>query len=123
GYVVSYGEMLYRALDAVERARQDGIDVGLINKPTLNIVDEESLARIGETGFCLVAETQNVNTGLGIRFGTWLLQRGLTPRYDHMGTWRAGHGGLAEHIPYQGLAPEDIKTRIQHLHERQPASV
>ena len=41
GYVVSFGEMLYRSLDAVMRCREMGLDVGLINKPTLNIVDEE----------------------------------------------------------------------------------
>ena len=36
GYVVSFGEMLYRAYDAVLRAREAGIDVGLINKPSLH---------------------------------------------------------------------------------------
>jgi transketolase C-terminal domain/subunit len=41
GYVVSFGEMLYRSLDAVLRCKEEGIDVGLINKPTLNIIDEE----------------------------------------------------------------------------------
>ncbi|KAG5220140.1 thiamine diphosphate-binding protein [Salix suchowensis] len=41
GYVVSFGEMLYRSWDAVLRCRKEGLDVGLINKPTLNIVDEE----------------------------------------------------------------------------------
>lgn len=40
GYVVSYGESLDRALDAVERLKSEGIDVGLINKATLNVVDE-----------------------------------------------------------------------------------
>lgn len=41
GYVVSYGDMLYRSWDAVLRCRQEGLDVGLINKPTLNMVDEQ----------------------------------------------------------------------------------
>lgn len=41
GYVVSFGEMLYRSYDAVLRCRQEGLDVGLINKPTLNVVDEK----------------------------------------------------------------------------------
>lgn len=41
GYVVSFGEMLYRSYDAVLRCRQEGLDVGLINKPTLNLVDEQ----------------------------------------------------------------------------------
>ncbi|HEY2733199.1 MAG TPA: transketolase C-terminal domain-containing protein, partial [Polyangiales bacterium] len=81
GYIVSYGEMLYRALDAVERLRASGIDVGLINKPTLNVVDEAAILRAGESGFVLVVESQNVKTGLGVRYGTWLLERSLTPRY------------------------------------------
>jgi transketolase C-terminal domain/subunit len=41
GYVVSFGEMLYRSLDAVLRCRKSGLDVGLINKPTLNVIDEQ----------------------------------------------------------------------------------
>ena len=41
GYVVSFGEMLYRSWDAVLRCREQGLDVGLINKATLNLVDEE----------------------------------------------------------------------------------
>ena len=41
GYVVSYGDMLYRSYDAVLRVRQEGLEVGLINKPTLNLVDEQ----------------------------------------------------------------------------------
>lgn len=41
GYVVSFGDMLYRSWDAVLRCRQQGLDVGLINKSSLNIVDEQ----------------------------------------------------------------------------------
>jgi transketolase C-terminal domain/subunit len=43
---VSCGAALYRALDAVERLKHEGIDVGLLNKPTLNVVDEAMLARV-----------------------------------------------------------------------------
>ncbi len=31
--IVSFGEALYRSLAAVERLKQEGIDIGLINKP------------------------------------------------------------------------------------------
>jgi len=41
GYVVSFGEMLYRSWDAVLRCRERGLDVGLINKACLNVVDEQ----------------------------------------------------------------------------------
>ena len=64
GYVVSYGEMLYRSYDAVLRSRQRGIDVGLINKATLNVVDEESIRKVGQTGFVLVVESLNQKTGV-----------------------------------------------------------
>jgi transketolase C-terminal domain/subunit len=64
GYIVTFGDLVYRAYDAVLRLRQEGIEVGLINKPTLNVVDEEVLAKAGKTGFVLVAESQNQRTGV-----------------------------------------------------------
>lgn len=66
GYVVSYGEMLYRSYDAVLRCRELGLNVGLINKPTLNLVDEQILRKIGSSPFVLVVESQNQKTGVGI---------------------------------------------------------
>jgi transketolase len=115
GYVVSYGEMLYRSLDAVERLRASGLDVGLINKPTLNVIDEEAILRAGETAFVLVVESQNVKTGLGVRYGTWLLERSLTPRYAHIGTHRGGGGGLWEHVTHQGIDPDAIIAKVRTL--------
>ncbi len=115
GYVVAYGEMVYRALDAVERARQEGIDVGLINKPTLNVVDEAALKQAGGTGFVLLVEGQNRNTGLGVRYGSWLLERGLAPKYAYLGVTRPGNGGTTEQVAYQGLAPEDILAQIKAM--------
>ena len=69
GYIVSYGDMLYRSLDAVERFREEGIDVGLINKATLNVVDEQAIKEIGATGFVLVVESLNQKTALGSKVG------------------------------------------------------
>ncbi|PIE68313.1 MAG: transketolase, partial [Deltaproteobacteria bacterium] len=112
GYIVSYGEMLYRCLDAVEQLRAEGHNIGLINKPTLNMVDEEMVVRTGKAPFVLVVESQNSKTGLGMRYGTQLLERGLTPKYGALGTSRPGHGGIAEQLPHQGLDVSDIKKKI-----------
>ncbi len=112
GYLISYGEMTYRCLDAVLQLRQKGIEVGLINKPTLNVIDEEMLAKVGGSPFVMVVESQNSKTGLGIRYGTWLLERGLHPKYAYLGTSRIGQGGIAEQLPHQGLSVEDIITKI-----------
>ena len=59
-----------------------------------------------------MVESQNTKTGLGVRYGTWLLERGLTPKYSWMGTSKIGHGGIAEQLPHQGLAVADIMKKI-----------
>ncbi|KAG2337458.1 thiamine diphosphate-binding protein [Suillus weaverae] len=115
GYVVSFGEMLYRSWDAVLRCRQEGLDVGLINKPTLNLVDEQTLRKIGSSPFVLVVESLNQKTGLGSKMGTWLIERQLTPKYGYMGTTKEGCGGLSEQIPHQNLDPQSIIMKIKQL--------
>ena len=99
GYIVSFGDALYRSLDAVERLKQEGINVGLINKSTLNVIDEDMMAKIGQAPFVMVVESFNRRTGLGSRFGTWLLERGLTPKYAYLGVHEEGCGGLLEQFP------------------------
>ncbi len=115
GYIVSFGEALYRALDAVERLKREGIDVGLINKPTLNVIDEEMMIKIGNSPMVLVVESFNRKTGLGSRFGSWLLERGLTPKYAHIATHKEGCGGLWEQFPHQGIDPTGIMTIAKDL--------
>ena len=115
GWIISYGDMLHRCLHVVEEYREKGINVGLINKPTLNSVDEDIMAKIGKSPFVLVIESLNSRTGLGVRFGTWLLERGLTPNYDYMGTTRPGNCGQEEQILHQGLGVDNIKEKISNF--------
>jgi transketolase len=115
GYVVSYGEMLYRAIDAVDRARAEGINVGLINKPTLNVIDEDMMKKVGGTPFAIVVEAQNENNCLGSRYGTWLLERGLAPKLSVMAVHKPGAGGIKEHIPHQGFDPDSILAKIKAM--------
>ena len=115
GYIVAVGDAVYRALDAVERLKQEGIDVGLINKSTLNVVDEAAIAKIGASPFVIVVEAFNRRTGLGSRFGSWLLERGLTPKYAYLGTHEEGCGGLWEQFPHQGIDPVGIMAKVKQL--------
>jgi transketolase C-terminal domain/subunit len=115
GYIVSYGEMLYRSLDAVETLRKEGVDVGLINKPTLNVVDKKMLAVAGASPFVLVVESQSTKSGLGSRYGTWLLTNGYTPKYGHLGTSKEGRGGLGEQVDHQGCDPASIRKAVAGL--------
>lgn len=115
GYLIAYGEMLYRCLHVVELLKEEGINLGLINKPVLNVVDEAILAKVGASPMALVVETQNSKTGLGVRYGSWLLERGYAPKYGYMGTWKDGMGGLSEQIPYQGMGTDALRERVQQL--------
>ncbi|CAI7675813.1 unnamed protein product [Penicillium discolor] len=115
GYIVSYGDMLYRSLDAVENLRAKGLDVGLINKPTLNVVDEETIKLYGSSPFVLVVESIAQKTGLGSRLGTHLLERKFTPKFKTMGAIKEGCGGLYEQVNAQGLGPEDIIAAVKEV--------
>ncbi|KAN0094213.1 putative transketolase [Hyaloscypha variabilis] len=115
GYVIAYGEMVYRALDAVDRLRSEGVDVGLINKSTLNVVDEDAIRKWGSSPFVLAVESLNQKTGLGSKLGSWLLERGLTPKYKYIGTSKEGCGGLSEQIFHQGLDPQSVIKAIRTL--------
>lgn len=115
GYIVSFGETLYRALDAVIGLQEQGVKVGLINKATLNVNDPETLKLLSTAPFVLVAESFNVTTGLGIRFGTELLKAGFKGRYNHIGTHKEGSGGLWQQMGYQGLDPAGITAAAKAL--------
>ncbi|MGH8298344.1 MAG: transketolase C-terminal domain-containing protein [Steroidobacteraceae bacterium] len=115
GYVVAMGETVYRALDAVIALKEQGVKVGLVNKPTVNLVDPQMMRTLASAPFVLVTEGWNVKTGLGSRFGSYLLKAGFKGRYDHIGTNREGSGGLWQQMGHQGLDSAGIMKAIKSL--------
>jgi transketolase len=115
GYVVAFGESVYRALDAVITLQESGTQVGLINKPTLNVVDPAMMKTLAAAPFVLVVEAFNVKTGLGSRFGSYLLQAGFKGKYNHIGTHQEGSGGLWQQMGHQGLDSAGIQAAIKAL--------
>jgi transketolase len=116
GYVVAFGETVFRALDAVItlNAKRD-VKIGLINKPTLNVVDPAMMKKLAAAPWVLVAEGYNVKTGLGSRFGSYLLKAGFKGNYDHIGVHKEGAGGIWQQMGYQGLDPTGIAAAIERL--------
>jgi len=115
GYIIAVGDAVYRAVDAAELLKQEGIDVGVINKVTLNVVDEAAIAKVGNAPFVIVVEAFNRKTGLGSRYGSWLLERGFSPKYAYLGTHKEGSGGLWEQFPHQGIDPVGIINKVKEL--------
>lgn len=115
GYIVSFGETVYRSLDAAIKLKAQGINVGVICKATLNVYDEDMMAKLVKSPMVLVAESFNVTTGLGSRFGTELLKRGFAGRYNNIGTHREGSGGLWQQMGHQGIDTDGIQSAVKAL--------
>jgi transketolase C-terminal domain/subunit len=109
------GETVYRALDAIITLQENGVNVGLINKPTLNVVDPATMQTLRDAPFVLVVEGWNVKTGLGSRFGSYLLEAGFKGKYRHIGTHLEGSGGLWQQMGHQGLDSAGIQAAIKSL--------
>ncbi len=120
GYVVAVGETVYRALDAVINLKERGLAVNLVNKATLNVLDPAMMSKLAAAPFVLVVEGWNVKTGLGSRFGSYLLQAGFRGKYNHIGTHKEGSGGLWQQMGYQGLDSDGIAAAIQALARLDP---
>ena len=60
GYVVAFGECVYRALDAIITLGDQGTKAGLINKATLNLYDEDVMKKLAAAPWVLVVEGFNV---------------------------------------------------------------
>ena len=95
--------------------KEKGVDAGLVNKSTLNVVDESMMRTLAKAPWVLVVEGWNVKTGLGSRFGSYLLKAGFKGKYDHIGTRNEGSGGLWQQMGYQGLDPAGISAAIGKL--------
>ncbi len=116
GYVVAFGESVYRSLDAVITLNEKGgPKIGLINKPTLNVVDDAMMKKLAAAPWVLVVEAYNVKTGLGSRFGSYLLKAGFKGNFNHIGVHKEGAGGLWQQMGYQGLDPAGITAAIEKL--------
>lgn len=115
GYIVAFGDAVYRAVDASIRLKAKGLSVGVLNKATLNVPDQKALQIVGSTGFVLVVEPQNNRTGLGVRFGSWLLKAGFSPKYDNIGISKEGSGGLWEQAYHQGYDSSSIQKKVMEL--------
>ena len=113
GQIVTFGESVYRCLDAAIKLKGQGLSVGVINKATLNVYDEAMMSRLVKSPMVLVAESFNVNTGLGSRLGTELLKRGFKGRYNNIGTHREGSGGLWQQMGHQGLDTDGIQSAVK----------
>lgn len=115
GYIVSFGSALYRSVAASDDLKAAGVSAGVVSKATLNVYDEDVMAKLAKAKWVLVAEEFNIKTGLGSRFGSELLKRGFAGKYNHLGVHKEGSGGLWRQMGFQGLDPDGIAAAATKL--------
>jgi 2-oxoisovalerate dehydrogenase E1 component beta subunit len=75
----AYGMMHYYALQAAEKAAQEGIDVEVVDLRTLNPVDTETiLASVRKTGKALIVHEDNQSVGYGAEIAAIIAEGAFT---------------------------------------------
>lgn len=75
--LVSYGDIVFQALEAAEILRSKGIEAEVIDMYSVKPFDAETLlASARKTGAVLVAENHQKRNGLGYEIATFLLKQG-----------------------------------------------
>jgi 1-deoxy-D-xylulose-5-phosphate synthase len=65
GTILACGALLPRAVEAAEKLKQNGLDVGVVNARFVKPVDEQIVRRSIENGFVITIEENAINGGFG----------------------------------------------------------
>ena len=65
GTIITYGNMVHRAVSVAKALKEKGIYIGVLNLSTPSDIDENAVAGAVKTGLIVTYEDHNVKTGLG----------------------------------------------------------
>lgn len=108
--ILSYGHLVWPALQAAELLEKEGICAEVINVATIKPLDTCTiLASVAKTGCCIVCEEHNNAGGLGEAVSAVIAQNGGQPVRLLNGGDRFGESGSpAELLAAYGFTPEGI---------------
>ena len=118
--VIACGPIVYEALLAAEELSKEGIDVRVINSPSIKPIDEEIIIRAAEeTGAIVTGEDHQVMGGLGSAVAEVLAKNCPAP-IEMIGVQdRFGESGEPEDLmKVFGLTAEDIKKAVKKVLKR-----
>jgi len=112
--IISYGQMLHRAIKAWEILSKKGIKVQVINLSTPLDPDEEALKEASFKGPVIVYEDHNVNSGLGSIIADKALQLGLPLKLKKLGIKRYASSGRPDELyDIEGLSVESLVKAVE----------
>ncbi len=112
--VLSYGNMLHRALEARRLLAKKGVSLRVVNVPCPLDPDVERIAEWGRQGPVIVYEDHNLRTGLGSIVADKLLEmRAFVPLRKMGVKGYAPSGSPAEIYKVEGLTVEDLVRAVE----------
>jgi len=91
--IITYGNMVHRAIQTAEILQKSGVHIGVLNLPTPVDVDKDAILSAAETGFIVTYEDHNVKTGIGGTVAKILCENGKVCRLLCKGV--TGYGASA----------------------------
>ncbi|HSD12333.1 MAG TPA: transketolase C-terminal domain-containing protein [Patescibacteria group bacterium] len=120
--IIACGPLVHNALKAAEALAAEGLDVRVINSPTVKPLDEAAvLAAATECGAIVTVEEHQITGGLGGAVAEYLAKSRPTPQ-EFVGVPNVfGESGepmqLIEHF---GMGVSHIKEAVKRAHARKP---
>ncbi len=118
--IIAIGIMVAAALEAARDLKQEGIDCGVLNMPTLKPIDEAAIIRAAaETGAIVTAEEHLEHGGLGSRVAPVIARHQPVPmELVAIKDTYAKSGKPAELLERYGLTAKDIERAVRRAIER-----
>jgi len=92
------GTLTNRAIEIVEKLKEEGISIQLWNVSCPTKLDEEALKAATKTGVIFIYEDHNVNTGLGNSIADKMMQLGLSAKFIKFGVEDYAISGTADDV-------------------------
>ncbi len=116
GTIVTYGAMVFRALEAAKILQEQGLSVGVLNMASIRPLDEKALLEAAQKGPILVAEDHVVETGLGTLVARTLALHQVSTPLKLKGVVKYGSSGKPDDLyREQGLDPESLAQEMKDL--------
>jgi transketolase len=109
--IITTGGMLYRAVQACQKLRENGVEVQVIHISCLSDLDGEAMLQAAKTGVIITYEDHHIQTGLGSLVANFLAGHSSRIRFRKLGVTQYGSSGKPDDLYLmQGL---DVESLIQ----------
>ena len=114
GVIVTYGNIVHRALSIADDLKENGLEIGVLNVSTPLDIDEEQIREAAETGLIITYEDHNVRNGIGSYVAKILCENEIHCKLLCKGVTKYGSSMSPDNLyKEQGLDEESMKQIIR----------